>query len=120
MALCTRVGAPSFSSASCKREGIDDRRQHAHVIAGGAFHAALAAAQAAKNVAAADHHDHLHAEFAHLADLLGHVQDGLGIDAVAGVATEGLTAELEQNPGKLGAFGLDHKSGGARKITRIF
>ena len=84
-----------FFQRVLEREGIDDGGQHAHVIAGGALHAALAAAQAAKDVAAADHHDHLHAEFAHLADLLGHVLDRFGVDAVAGVAAEGLAAELE-------------------------
>ena len=60
---------------------VDDGGQHAHVIAGGALDAALAAGQAAENIAAADHHHDLHAQVAHLADLLGHVLHRLGADA---------------------------------------
>ena len=44
---------------------------------------ALAAAQAAENIAAADDHHHLHSQFAHFADLLGHVVHGFGGNADA-------------------------------------
>jgi len=80
----------------------------------------FAAGQTAKNVTAADHHDHLHAEFAHLADLPGHVAHRLGADADAVFATQRLAAELEQNPGKLWFFGGRHKTGSARGIGEYF
>ena len=73
MALCTRVAHAELFQRVLQRQRVDDRGQHAHVIARGALDAALAAAQAAEDVAAADHHDHLHAQVAHLADLLRHV-----------------------------------------------
>ncbi len=78
MALCTRVGAPSFFERVLQRKRVDDRGQHAHVIAGGAFDAAFAATQTAKNISATADDDHLHAELAHFADLFGHVLHGLG------------------------------------------
>ena len=62
-------------------------------------------AQAAKNVSAADDDDHLHAQFAHFADLLGHVLHGLGRNADAVLAAQGFAAELEQDPAVFG-FGL--------------
>ncbi len=105
MALCTRVGAADFFQCVLQREGVDDGRQHPHVIARGAFNAAFAAGQSAEDVAAADHHDHLHAEFAHFADLPGHVAHGLGADARRRFAAERLAAQLKQHTGK---FWLGH------------
>ena len=117
MALCTRVGQPSFSSASCNASALMIVRQHAHVIAGGALDAAFAAGQAAENVPAADDNHHLHAQFAHLADLLGHVLHRLGTDAHAAFASERLAAQLDQHTGKFGRFGRCHAGDcGARNI----
>jgi hypothetical protein len=110
MALCTRV---------LQRQRVDDGGQHPHVIARGALDAVFAAGQTAKNVPAADDHDHLHAKFAHLADLPGHVAHRLGANADAVFATKRLAAELEQNPGKFRFFGGRHKTGSARGITEI-
>ena len=60
-------------------------------------------------MAAAHDDDHLHAEFAHFANLFGHALDSFGVDADAGFAAERFAAEFEENPGKLGALGFAHR-----------
>jgi hypothetical protein len=75
-----------------------DRRQHPHVIAGGAFDAAPAAGSAAIDVPSSRHHHHLHAHLPHFGNLPGHFADRLGGDADAVLATQSLAAELEENP----------------------
>ena len=50
-------------------------------------------------------------EFAHLADLFGHVLHRLGGNADAAFAAERLAAELEQDPGKFRLFDDRHKTG---------
>ena len=77
-----------------QRQRIDDRGQHAHVIARGALDAALAAGQSAKNIAAADDHHHLHAQLPHFADLLRHAMNRFGANPHARLAAEGFTAEF--------------------------
>ena len=73
--------------------------------------------QAAENVPAADDHDHLHAQFAHLADLPGHVMHRLGTNAHAVFAAERLAAQLDQHTGKFWRFGHRHAGCcGARSI----
>ena len=95
--LHTRGDAELFERVlQCER--IDDRGEHAHVIASGAFNATLAAGQAAKDISAANDYYNLHAQLAHLADLLSHALDRLSRYADAGVAAEGFTAEFQQNP----------------------
>ena len=69
MAVATRVVMFSCSSASCKRQRVDDRRQHSHVVGRATVHAARARRQAPKQVAAADDDGDLHAELLDLADL---------------------------------------------------
>ena len=112
MAVCTRVATPSFSKRILQGERIDDGGEHAHVIAGGAFDAAFAARQTAKDIAAADDHDHFHAQFAHFADLLGHVVDGFRGNADPGLAPQRFAAQFEQNPAILRFVGLFHKING--------
>src|SRR6266536_2893850 len=62
---------------------VDDRGEHAHVVARGAVHAARARRDAAEDIAAADHDRELHTHADHLADLLRDAGDDLGVDAVA-------------------------------------
>ena len=112
-------GRAEFFQRVLERERIDDRRQHPHVIARGAFDAALAARQPAKYIAAADHHHHLHAEFAHLADLHRHVVHRLGRDAHAIGVAERFAAQLEQDAGKFGFFGRSHNGESAPDIGRF-
>ena len=52
-----------------QRERVDDRGQHAHVVALRAIHAFAGAAQAAEDVAAADHQAELHAGRVDLGEL---------------------------------------------------
>ena len=78
-------------------EGIDHRRQHAHVVASGAVGARGRSADAAKDVAAADHQRELEAEPADVADLGGdRLQDG-DVDPVRHFAHQGFAAQLEQD-----------------------
>jgi hypothetical protein len=58
-----------FLQGILEREGVDQRGQHAHVVAGGPLNAALAALQPAKDVAAPDDDHDLDTEIAHLLDL---------------------------------------------------
>ena len=111
-------GAAEFFQRVLKRQRVDDRREHAHVIAGGAFDAALAAAQAAKNISAADDHDHLHAELAHFANLPGHVLHRFGRNACAVRVAKRFAAQLEQDAGKFCFFGSRHANWSARSIAK--
>jgi len=70
----------------------------------------FAARRAAKNVPAAHHHHHFHAEFAHFANLSGHVMHRLGSNADAMFIAERFAAQLEQNTVKLRSFGSGHGS----------
>ena len=54
-----------------ERQGIDDRREHAHVVGGGAVHALGAGRKAPEEVAAADDDARLDAELLNFADLGG-------------------------------------------------
>ena len=84
IAVWTRVGWPSPSSASCSASAVDHGGEHAHVVGAGAVHAARRAGHAAEDVAAADHDRDLDAEVAAgLRDLLRDAHDDLGVDAVA-------------------------------------
>lgn len=51
----------------------------------------------AKDVAATDHHRHLHPEPHHLGDFLDDAPDGGGVDAKGVVAHQGFAGELEQD-----------------------
>ena len=104
-------GRAQFFQRILERQRIDNRRQHPHVIARGAFNAAFTAAQPAKNIAAADHHDHLHPEVAHFANLLRHALHRIGVNANARFTTQHFTAQLEENPriDRTFDFGFRHR-----------
>ena len=76
-------------------EGVDDRGQHAHVVRGGAVHAARAGRQAPEDVATADDDGHLHAEVDDLTHLGADPHEDSGIDAVALAPGERLPRELQ-------------------------
>ena len=99
MADWTRQGRPTRSSAGLQGQRVHHRRQHAHIVGGGAVDALGRAGQAAKDIAAAHHH----------ADL------GAGVDAAsftsramrsttsmsmpkAALAHQRLAGDLEQDP----------------------
>ena len=54
-----------------QRQGVDDRGEHAHVVAGHPVDPLLARRHTADDVAAADHDRELDAEAMHLGDLVG-------------------------------------------------
>ena len=77
MAVISRVSQPSDSSASCKRQPVDHRGQHAHVVGGGLLDAGVAGGElgAAEDVAAADDDGDLHAVLGGPVGLPGDVDD---------------------------------------------
>ena len=77
-----------------EREGVDDGREHAHVVGGGAVHALGAGRQPAEQVAAADHDRGLDAELLDFADVLGDLGGDGGIDPELLLAHQGFTGEL--------------------------
>ena len=62
MAVMTRVGHARLLEGILEGERVHDRRQHAHVVAGGALHAPGGRGQTAEDVAATDHDGDLDAE----------------------------------------------------------
>ena len=79
-------------------EGVDDRRQHAHVVGGGAVHPLRAGREAAEQVAAADHDRGLDAEGLDLGDLLGDLGRDGRVDAELLLAHQGFAGEFQQDP----------------------
>ena len=92
----TRVGTWIFSSASCKRERVHHRGEHAHVVGAGTVDPRRLAA--AEDVAAADDDGALDPEVDHVGELAGQEPRGCRRDAVAGVDRgEGVAGEFEQH-----------------------
>jgi hypothetical protein len=80
-----------------QREGVDDRGQHAHVVAGGAVEAELAGREAAEDVAAADHQRDLYAHLVDALDLFRDRLDDAEVDAVIARPAKRLTAQLQED-----------------------
>ena len=80
-----------------QREGVDDGRQHAHVVARRPVEATLGRRKSAEDVASADHQRDLHAHLVHALDLRGDGLDDLEVDAVIPLAAKRFTAQLEQD-----------------------
>ena len=91
-----RGDASAFESV-LQGQGVDHRREHAHVVAGGAVEPAVAGGQAAEDVATANHQRYLHAHLMHALHLGGDRLYDLEIDAVITRAAERLAAELQQD-----------------------
>ena len=78
-------------------KGVHHRRQHAHVVSSGAFHAALNAHPATPNITRPDHNSHIHTELAHLAHPLGDIFCPPGINSEALRTGQRFSAQFEQN-----------------------
>src|SRR5262245_5155513 len=79
---------------------VDYRSQHAHIVGGGAVHAARGSRLATPEIAAADDHAHLHAARDHRRHLAGDGLDGSWVNAEGRRALHGLPAQLEQDATK--------------------
>ena len=98
--------------AVLEREGVDHRREHAHVVALRAVHAGCRALDAAEDVAAAHDDGHLDAVLPHGLDLVGEPLRHLGVNAEVLVTHEGLAGELQKNALVLvGRQAILHSSG---------
>ena len=98
MAVCTRVGTLHGLEHALHGEGVHHRGEHAHVVGGGALHAAVAGADAAPEIAAPDHQPDLDAGLVGFFDLIGHALDDLGRDVVlAARFAQRFSAELEDH-----------------------
>ena len=78
-------------------ERIHHGGEHAHVIGGDPVHAGAREAGAAEDVAAAEHHGHLHAQLGQVADLAGDALEHAGIDAVILVAEQRLAGQFDED-----------------------
>ena len=91
-----RVGAVPLERL-LDRERVQDGREHAHVVAGGAVDALRRGRHAAVDVAAADHERELEPVRAHVDELRRELVDGAGVEAVLPPAHQGLAGELQQD-----------------------
>ena len=92
-----------------QRQRVDHRRQHAHVVGGGAVHAARAGGDAAEDVAAADDDGGLDAHALDLGDVLGDLRRDGRVDAVGLLAHQGFAGEFEEDALVGGAGGSGHE-----------
>src|SRR6478736_3429362 len=86
-----------FLEAVHDGEAVDDGREHAHVVAGGAVDAAFGALQAAEDVAAADHDAHLHAEVVDFLHLFAHPLERGGVDRLGALPEKHFPAQFEDD-----------------------
>src|SRR5208282_2870333 len=96
-------------------EGVDDRREHAHLVRGRPVHAPRLVFTAADEIAGADYDRKLDAEVADFLDFERDVGERVEVDAVLMFGGERLAGELEQNSIEAGfvyrnAFNLIHRS----------
>src|SRR5256885_5475629 len=84
-----------------EREGVDDRRQHPHVVGGDAVHPLLARGRATQDVAAAHHETELHSERGHRLQLPCEPVDEREVEPSARPALprERFARDLQQGPG---------------------
>src|SRR5262245_19897093 len=66
-----------------QRDGVHHRRQHSHVIGGGAIHSRRARLQPAKDVSPADDQRDFDAQIVHLFDFLRYAENYLGVDPIS-------------------------------------
>jgi hypothetical protein len=97
IAVCTRLGTPSRSSASCRPSPLMTGAQHAHVVGPSAVHAPVLESRPADDVAASDYDGHLYAGRHRVADLTGDEPQRLGVDAERVGPGERLAGELDQH-----------------------
>src|SRR3954452_21362566 len=100
-------------------QGVQDDREHPHVVRGRAVHALGRARDAAVDVAGPQHDRDLDAAVVHALDL---GRDGLqptGVGAVVQLAHEGLAGQLEQDAPEYGGRAVAHSPTAKRVKRRI-
>ena len=97
IAIMTRVGIACLLQRVLQRQAVHDGREHAHVVAGGAVHAARGGGQAAEDVAATDHDGDLHPGRMHFPHLRGDEGADAGSTPYVAVAEQRLAGDLEQD-----------------------
>ena len=85
-----------------QRQGVDDGREHSHVVARDAVDALRRRRDAPDDVSAADDDGNLDAEARDFRDLVGHARDHCRLDAEELAAEERLPGELQQDPAVAG------------------
>src|SRR5262249_35253913 len=95
-------GHAQFLQRILQSQSVNDSGQHSHVIAGGAVNTALAAVQAAINIAATYNDDDLDTQLLHLLNLASDVMHRFGIDTVAALAPESFATQFQKNSAVLG------------------
>ena len=80
-----------------QRERVDHRRQHAHVVGGGAIHAARAGRDAAEDVAAADDDRDLDTHRLDFGDVFRDLRRHGRVDAVGLLAHQGFAGKFQEN-----------------------
>src|SRR5438094_3083266 len=79
-------------------DGINHRRQHAHIVARGALHPDRTARYATEDVAAADHQAQLDAERVYRCDLVRYAREHSRVKAIFPRAHQRPTGDLQPNP----------------------
>ena len=77
-------------------ERVDDGREHAHLVGGGAVH--IGALPAPPEVAPADDERDLHAHIVHFDELIDDTRDDLFVEAELLIARKRFARELQQDP----------------------
>src|ERR1700759_4741235 len=81
-----------------QREGVDDGREHSHVIAGDAIHTFRREGDAPEDIASADYDTDLNAFPGYSGDFIGQIANTVCIETERLRASHGFTAEFEKNP----------------------
>ncbi len=110
-----RVGALPLERV-LKRQRVQDRGEHPHVVGGRAVHSRGGAGQAAVDVAGADDDGHLHPALGEVRDLASDPLDALGVGSVLQGTHQRLAGELEKDSledgvGHAGRQGIGGSSG---------
>jgi hypothetical protein len=92
-----RVDLPLLEGV-LQSEGVDDRREHPHVVARDPVDALRRGRDAPDDVSTADDDGQLHSETRDFRDLVGHARDHRRLDAEGLAAEERLPGEFQQDP----------------------
>ena len=85
-----------FLQGILKGQGVDDRRQHSHIIAGGPLNTPFAPLQTPKDIPTTHHNHQFHPKQPNLLNLLRDVVNGLRTNADPGLTSKSLAAEFDQ------------------------